>query len=167
MGRERSYQKIPIVDTAMKCGLVIDSRTLRRSEVEASCPFCGDHGPGKHHLFLNTDTDQYHCILCGEYGNSVTLYARLKNLSNYEAYLDLARGGNIYPIPKQPESQYTEPQPRPLAERHAVYSDMLALPSLSEKHLENGANQQQYVPLYAGDGAGPAFVGLTPSPPGP
>ena len=137
MGRERSYQKIPIVDTAMKCGLVIDSRTLRRSEVEASCPFCGDHGPRKYHLSLNTDSDQYRCVLCGAHGNSVTLYARLKNLSNYEAYMELAKGGNVYPIPQQPESQYTEPQPRPLAERHAVYSDMLALLSLSEKHLEN------------------------------
>ena len=46
------YDKIPIVDTARRCGLVIDSRTLRRSEVEASCPFCGDHGAGKYHLSL-------------------------------------------------------------------------------------------------------------------
>ena len=49
------YDKIPIVDTARRCGLVLDSRTLRRKEVEASCPFCGDHGPGKYHLSLNTD----------------------------------------------------------------------------------------------------------------
>ena len=55
------YDKIPIVDTARRCGLVLDSRTLRRKEVEASCPFCGDHGPGKYHLSLNTDTDQYRC----------------------------------------------------------------------------------------------------------
>ena len=78
----RTFQKIPIVDTARRCALVLDSRTLRHREVEASCPFCGDRGPGKHHLYLNTDKDQYHCVLCGAYGNSQTLYARTHNLSN-------------------------------------------------------------------------------------
>ena len=84
------YDKIPIVDTARRCGLVLDSRTLRRKEVEASCPFCGDHGPGKYHLSLNTDTDQYRCNLCGAHGNSVSLYARIKGICNKEAYLELA-----------------------------------------------------------------------------
>ena len=67
------YNRVPILDTARRCGLVIDSRTLGRSEVEASCPFCGDRGPGKYHLSLNTDTDQYRCNLCGARGNSVSL----------------------------------------------------------------------------------------------
>ena len=53
----RAFQKIPIVDTARRCALVLDSRTLRHREVEASCPFCGDRGPGKHHLYLNTDKE--------------------------------------------------------------------------------------------------------------
>ena len=83
------YDKIPIVDTARRCGLVLDSRTLRRKEVEASCPFCGDHGPGKYHLSLNTDTDQYRCNLCGAHGNSVSLYARIKGICNKEAYPDV------------------------------------------------------------------------------
>ncbi len=133
----RSYQKIPIVDTARRCGLVLDSRTLLRREVEASCPFCGDHGQGKHHLYLNTDRDQYHCVLCGATGNSVTLYARTHNLSNKEAYLELTAGGNVYPFPRQPVPQNTEKQPRPLAERHQVYSDMLALLRLNDAHRAN------------------------------
>ena len=52
----KEYDKIPIVDAARRCGVAIDSRTLRRREVEASCPFCRDHGPGKYHLSLNTAT---------------------------------------------------------------------------------------------------------------
>lgn len=131
------YEKIPIVDTARRCGLVIDSRTLRRSEVEASCPFCGDHGTGKHHLSLNTDTDQYRCNLCGAKGNSVTLYARLKGVSNKQAYQELKRGGNVYPIPQQPTPQNTERQPLPLEARHAAYSDMLEHLTLLDKHGEN------------------------------
>lgn len=131
------YEKIPIVDTARRCGLVIDSRTLRRSEVEASCPFCGDHGAGKHHLSLNTDTDQYRCNLCGAKGNSVTLYASLKGVSNKQAYQELKHGGNVYPIPRQPTPQNTERQPLPLEARHAAYSDMLEHLTLLDKHGEN------------------------------
>lgn len=131
------YQKIPIVDTARRCGLVLDSRTLRRDEVEASCPFCGDHGKGKYHLSLNTQSDQYRCNLCGASGNSVSLYARLHGISNKEAYLELEKGGKVYPLPTQPAPQNTERQPRPLAERHETYSDMLQLLSLSDRHMEN------------------------------
>ena len=97
MGRD--YKKIPIVDTAHRCGLVLNTRTLTRGEVEASCPFCGDHGVGKYHLFLNTSTDQYRCVLCGAQGNSVTLYARVMGLSNREAFQELEEGGNVYPMP--------------------------------------------------------------------
>ncbi len=57
----KQYDKIPIVDAARRCGVALDSRTLRRREVEATCPFCHDHGPGKYHLSLNTATDQYRC----------------------------------------------------------------------------------------------------------
>ena len=133
----RAYQKIPIVDTARRCALVLDSRTLGRREVEASCPFCGDRGPGKHHLYLRTDTDQYHCVLCGAKGNSVTLYAQTHSLSNKEAFLELTAGGKVYPFPQQPTPQTQEKQPRPLSERHEVYTDMLSLLSLSDEHRAN------------------------------
>lgn len=131
------YDKIPIVDTARRCGLALDSRTLRRREVEAACPFCHDHGPGKYHLSLNTDTDQYRCNLCGACGNSVTLYARLHGISNKEAYQALVQESKIYPMPKRPEPKHEERQPLPLLERHAAYSDMLEHLVLFEKHEEN------------------------------
>ena len=131
----RAYSKIPIVDAARRCGIVLDTRTLRRDEVEASCPFCGDHGPGKYHLSLNTVTDQYRCNLCGVSGNSVSLYARVHNMSNKEAYL--AKNGKVYPMPSQPVPQIQERKPRTLEERHAVYSEMLSFLSLSGEHREN------------------------------
>jgi predicted RNA-binding Zn-ribbon protein involved in translation (DUF1610 family) len=131
------YDKIPIVDTARRCGLVIDSRTLRRSEVEASCPFCGDHGARKYHLSLNTSTDQYRCNLCGAKGNSVSLYARINNVSNKEAYQELKQGGNVYRFPQQPTPQNTERQPLPLEARHAAYTAMLEHLTLLDRHGEN------------------------------
>ena len=133
----RQYDKIPIVETARRCGLVLDSRTLRRTEVEASCPFCGDHGSGKHHLSLNTDTDQYRCNLCGAHGNSVSLYARIKGLSNKEAYRELAQEAKVYPMPQAPSPQTQERQPVPLEQRHAAYSDMLEHLTLLDRHGEN------------------------------
>jgi predicted RNA-binding Zn-ribbon protein involved in translation (DUF1610 family) len=133
----RVFQKIPIIDTARRCGLVLDSRTLRREEVEASCPFCGDHGKGKYHLSLNTATDQYRCNLCGASGNSVTLYARLKGLSNKEAFQELTQGEKVYPFPQQSVSPNTQSPPRPLAQRHQIYTDMLHLLTLSDRHRDN------------------------------
>ena len=133
----RTYIKIPIVDAARRCGLVLDSKTLRRDEVEASCPFCRDHGPGKYHLSLNTVTDQYRCNLCGASGNSVSLYARLHCISNREAYQELMKDSKVYPLPSQPDPQTQERTPRALEERNAVYSEMLSFLTLSEKHREN------------------------------
>ena len=142
-----AYEKIPIVDAARRCGLVLDSRTLRQREVEASCHFCGDHR-GKHHLSLNTATDQFRCNLCGASGNSVTLYARLNGVSNRQAFQTLSRGTNVYPIPKQPTPQNTEErQPVPLEKRHTVYSAMLDHLTLLDKHrddlLERGLSEER------------------------
>lgn len=133
----RVYDKIPIVDTARRCGLVLDSRTLHHSEVEASCPFCGDHGTGKYHLSLNTDTDQYRCNLCGARGNSVTLYARLMGVTTKEAYQALKLEGKVYPMPQQPTPKTQERQPLPLEARHAMYSDMLEHLTLLPRHQDN------------------------------
>jgi len=132
------YEKIPIVDTARRCGLALDSRTLRRREVEVGCPFCGDRR-GKHHLSLNTATDQFRCNLCGAHGNSVTLYARLNGVSNKQAYQELSKGTKVYPIPKPPNPKNTEQerQPVPLKERHAVYTAMLEHLTLLDKHRDN------------------------------
>ena len=47
------------------------------------------------------------------------------------------RGGNVYPMPRQPVPQYTERQPLPLEDRHSVYSAMLSYLTLAERHREN------------------------------
>lgn len=134
----KQYDKIPIVDAARRCGIAIDSRTLRRREVEASCPFCHDHGPGKYHLSLNTATDQYRCNLCGAHGNSVTLYARLNNVTNGEAYRALVQEGKVYPMPRQETSPAdAERRPMALEQRHAAYTAMLEHLALLPQHRDN------------------------------
>ena len=133
----KQYIRIPIVDAARRCGLVLNDRTLGRTEVEASCPFCGDHGQGKYHLSLNTERDQYRCNLCGAHGNSVTLYAAIKGVTNGEAYRELTGGSNVYRLPVQPTPQNTEREPAPIAERNAIYEEMLSCLTLLPEHRAN------------------------------
>ena len=115
--------------------LVLNDRTLEWEEVEASCPFCGDHGPGKHHLFLNTTRNIFRCVLCGEKGNSVSLYAKMEGVSNRQAFRALSEDSVLYRFPQQPLSQKpAEREPSSLAVRHNVYYDMLMHLELSPKH---------------------------------
>lgn len=132
------YTEFPIVEVAKRCGVLLNSKTLERREAEASCPFCHDHGPGKYHLFLNTERNQYWCALCGESGNSVSMYARLKGVSYREAADALMEESKVYPFPAQPEArQAPEREPLPLNCRHDVYYDMLTHLTLSDKHRED------------------------------
>ena len=115
--------------------LVLNDRTLEWEEVEASCPFCGDHGPGKHHLFLNTTRNIFRCVLCGEKGNSVSLYCQDGGGSNRQAFRALSEDSVLYRFPQQPLSQKpAEREPSSLAVRHNVYYDMLMHLELSPKH---------------------------------
>lgn len=138
MGKYRNqtaYREIPILEAARRCGLVLNNRTLEREEVEASCPFCGDNGPGKYHLFLNTTKNIFRCVLCGEKGNSISLYAKMEGVSNRRAFQALSEDGRLYRFPQQPLSQKpAEREPSPLAARHDTYYDMLMHLELSPKH---------------------------------
>lgn len=134
----KQYDKIPIVDAARRCGVAINSRTLHHREVEAACPFCHDHGPGKYHLSLNTGKDLYRCNLCGAHGNSITLYARLMGVSNREAYQALSQEGKVYPMPRQEASKADEERrPMALEQRHAAYTSMLEHLTLLPRHRDS------------------------------
>lgn len=136
--KDRCYEEFPILNVARRCGLVLNDRTLEREEVEASCPFCGDNGPGKHHLFLNTTRNIFRCVLCGEKGNSVSLYAKLEGVSNRQAFQALSEDARIFRFPKPPLSKKpAEREPSSLAVRHATYHEMLMHLQLSPKHKAN------------------------------
>lgn len=138
MGRYHTggaYREIPILEAARRCGLVLNDRTLEREEVEASCPFCGDNGPGKYHLFLNTAKNMFRCVLCEEKGNSVSLYAKMEGVSNRQAFRALSEDTRLYRFPEQPLSKKpAEREPSSLAVRHDTYYDMLTHLELSPKH---------------------------------
>jgi hypothetical protein len=131
------YVEFPILDTARKCGLSVDSRTIGHKEIDAKCPFCGDK-PRRYHLRMNTEKNQYKCFYCGESGNSVSLYARVNGISNKDAAAELMRGNNVYILPREPVSKVKpEREPKSVEERHAVYSAMLGHLTLCDAHREN------------------------------
>lgn len=138
MGRNHSggtYREFPILDVARRCGLVLNDRTLEWEEVEASCPFCGDHGRGKYHLFLNTAKNVFRCVLCEERGNSVSLYAKMEGIPNRQAFRALSEDTPLYRFPQQPLSKKpAEREPGSLTVRHSTYYDMLLHLELSPKH---------------------------------
>ena len=56
----------------------------------------------------------------------------------FQCYLELAAKSNIYKLPLQPSSpNTTNREPYALEQRHAAYSEMLSLLTLSDRHREN------------------------------
>lgn len=127
------YVDISILEAAARCGIkVIDSG---KAEVTVNCPFCGDN---KKHLRLNTAKNVYYCHRCNASGNAVTLYAKLSGTDNKTAYCELVAGDKIRPtVIHQRISDITEHVALPLAERHAVYTELLKSLDLSDKHKNN------------------------------
>ena len=63
---------------------------------------------------------------------------KLKKLLTDEGYLELTAKSNVYKLPLQPSSpNTTSREPYALKQRHAAYSEMLSLLTLSDRHREN------------------------------
>lgn len=129
------YVEIPILAVAHRCGIQLDSKTLDRVEVQGYCPFCNAR---HNHLFLNTESNQWHCKRCGAGGNSVTLYGRVHGLANKAAFHELMQDKvlRLYQKPQRPTRTPVH-NLAPLARRHDVYYDLLRMLKLSEGHLKN------------------------------
>lgn len=133
-----AYVKIPILDAAEQCGIIINPRTKDHTEVESYCPFCEG---SSNHLFLNSDSDKFYCQKCGARGNSVSLYAKVMGVDNRIAFERLS-AGKVYKIPQvKVKSHENDSYLAPLALRHDVYYDMLSLMSLSDEHRQNLLNR--------------------------
>lgn len=133
-----NYVKVPILDAAQRCGLILNKRTVNRTEVEAYCPFCEG---SSYHLYLNTNTDQFYCQKCRTKGNSVSLYAKVMGVDNKSAFEQLT-AGRVYKIPKPYKKPVkSEGYLAPLAARHDVYYDMLSMMPLSQSHKQNLLNR--------------------------
>lgn len=77
----------------------LEPSKTRGDEWECLCPFHEDTKPS---FNLNLRTGQWHCHACGEKGNEVTFYARLRGVSNVEAArairAQVGGGTNVVPL---------------------------------------------------------------------
>lgn len=95
------------------------------------CPFCGDSRKhaDKGHFYLNVREGAWQCHRCGEKGNLVTLYARLKNTDNGTAWRELGLQDGI------PERiPVSRSDPAPVEHRDRVYRAFLSVLSLYPAH---------------------------------
>lgn len=127
------YTNFDIIGVARLCGIEVYKSKTQTAEYKARCPFCGDK---KYHLGINRDKERFHCFLCNERGNSVSLYAKLNGIGNKEAYAKLKTAGlenELFKTQQPPEDKPI----RSLFDRHNVYYDFLNMLRLEPKHYDN------------------------------
>lgn len=112
----------------------------------ADCPICGDRR-GK--MSLSTELDSWRCNYCGEHGGMLSLYARVYNISNSEAYREICEAlqngdfeaGTKEWTPAQKEQELPSPPGQSeLADArtiHQTYSMLLDMLTLSKNHHEH------------------------------
>ena len=120
----------------------------------ADCPICGDKR-GK--MSLSTKLDSWRCNYCGEHGGMLSLYARVYNISNSEAYREICEAlqngefaPDYYAGASEKKSEDVAEQ-SPLADVrtiHQTFTMLLSLLTLSKKHREHlrtvrGLTEQQ------------------------
>lgn len=126
MGYATEFADFAIADVASMLGLHV-VKTHGDVSLDYVCPFCG-----RKKLNANITNNKFRCAACGEYGNSQTLYAKLENISNSEAYKRLCNS-------LKPQYAYTRPQPKaqkryvPDKELRAFFAGL----GLSVEHRQN------------------------------
>lgn len=92
------YKDFAITEVAALLGLQI-VRTHKNISADYICPFCG-----RKKLNVNLTNNKFRCAACGEFGNALTLYAKLQGLSYSEAYKSLINDekiiSSVYIAPK-------------------------------------------------------------------
>ncbi len=109
-------------------------------EYKAICPFCGYNKKTKiPTMSLNISTNQYSCCRCGAGGFSIGLYAKVKEMSNKNAYKELLERQC-----RSTEREKTEISPINLLAdieyRDAVYREFLGMLKLERQHQKYLSN---------------------------
>lgn len=61
------------------------------SQLHGPCPVHGSSSPRSRSLSVNLALGRYHCHKCGSQGNPLELWAAIKQMSLYNASIDLCR----------------------------------------------------------------------------
>ena len=119
------------------CYGIVDGRRFKNAEKQiVPEPFklhilAGDHAEIQQHIAAHR---QLHEVT----GISLPGGEEHRPRCEAAAYLELAAKSNVYKLPLQPSSpNTTSREPYALEKRHAAYSEMLSLLTLSDRHREN------------------------------
>ncbi|ERM91245.1 hypothetical protein O163_11475 [Caldanaerobacter subterraneus subsp. yonseiensis KB-1] len=131
------HKSFDVLEVAEKLGIKI-LRKASSEEYVGRCPFCGDSENPEHgHLYLNVSKNVYYCVRCGEGGDTVDLYAKLKNIDIKEAYKELKKG-NVTPLADKEKLKKVQHNPvAPIEVRDKVYRAFLDKLTLEHKHIRN------------------------------
>lgn len=120
---------IPIQKVSSLLG--IEVQNANREQIRARvCPFCGSRTA----FSMDKQNNTWHCFACGEKGNSITLYSKLKKVSNkiaYKALLEYAEEEHI-----ETEEEKAK-KPRLTYKRFEANKTLLEELKLSKDHEEN------------------------------
>lgn len=140
-----------ILTVATLCGIRTETRGSNANRTLAYCPFCQCT---RATMYLNTGgnyVNTFKCQKCGESGNSITLFAKLKGVSNKEAYKSLIVGNNSFRnIPNRNVSKTNVKSTKEIKIQNTtadasytdiVYRELLKNLTLKEAHKKNLLNR--------------------------
>lgn len=117
---------IPILKVSSILG--INLQNARTDTVRArECPFCGSHTA----FSMSLESNTWHCFACGEKGNSITLFSKVKGVTNKEAYKELQT------LSEEKVTEPEEEKPHQTAKRFDAYAHLLDNLKLSKDHRDN------------------------------
>lgn len=133
---------IHIADVISLLGL--PSPHTGQSSYYVQCPCC-DETPRKMHLNINLKKDVFRCPRCGVSGGIFDLYSLYTGVSRQDARNSIAERLRLYEEPKIIPAKKTfipaeEPREYPMTDigtRHATYTALLQLLTLSKDHRNN------------------------------
>ena len=140
MGKQQDFP-FNIIDVAELIHLYI--RKPYSKGFYADCPFCGDKR-GK--MSISTELNSWRCNYCGEHGGMLSLYGRVNNLNNSDAYKQICEAlanGELELSKNYMSANNNEPtivdeaKAADIQTIHNTYSELLNILTLSKTHREH------------------------------
>src|SRR5476651_93354 len=96
--------------------LGFQANSSRGGQQRGPCPLHGSTSGTSRCFSANLDQHTFHCFKCGRSGNAIDLWAQAKQLSPYDAAIDLCARLNIH-LPMLPNPTQRNSEEEPVAPR--------------------------------------------------
>jgi len=118
---------------------VVGILKLQTVQGYANCPFCGDK---RRKMNINFEKNVFRCNYCGESGGMLSLYAKIMNISNSDAYREICailRAPDYAAVQRGYISSFSSEkvQTAALEQIHKTYTALFSMFTLSQRHRDN------------------------------